>query len=131
MDAACDLDRLFLFEHARQASEAIYSKKPHDADNLTRRGGALLELSRFQNGQFHKNMLEMLSQALEEDPGNELYVKSLELSTKAPELHQTSVGGSATSKVKWSGLSSAFSAIRTILFSELFHAHFIDILGDQ
>ncbi|PKA55541.1 Mitochondrial import receptor subunit TOM20 [Apostasia shenzhenica] len=131
-----DFDRLLFFEHARKNAEATYVKNPLDAENLTRWGGALLELSQFQNRadsvQFVKDATSKLEealainprkhdtlwclgnahtshafylddidaaktyfvkaaqcfqQALEEDPGNEMYVKSLEMATKAPELH--------------------------------------------
>ncbi|XP_010250723.1 PREDICTED: mitochondrial import receptor subunit TOM20-like [Nelumbo nucifera] len=131
-----DFDRLVFFEHARKTAEANYAKNPLDADNLTRWGGALLELSQFQSVADSKNMIkdaiskleEALSvnprkhdtlwclgnahtsnafltpeheeaqtyfekasqyfqQAVDEDPGNELYLKSLEVTAKAPELH--------------------------------------------
>lgn len=134
-----DFDRLFFFEHARQTAEANYSKNPLDADNLTRWGGALLELSQFHNGpdciRMVKEAISRLEEALEidpkrhstlwclgnahtsnaflsadqeaakssfskatecfqqavnEDPGNELYLKSLEVTAKfaqAPDMH--------------------------------------------
>lgn len=134
-----DFDRLFFFEHARQTAEASYSKNPLDADNLTRWGGALLELSQFQSGpdciRMVKEAISRLEEALEidpkkhstlwclgnahtshaflsadqdaakacftkatecfqqavnEDPGNELYLKSLEVTAKfaqAPDMH--------------------------------------------
>ncbi|RRT84508.1 hypothetical protein BHE74_00011178 [Ensete ventricosum] len=54
---ANDFDRLVFFEHARKTAEAAYAVNPLDADvsaippfNLTRWGGALLELSSFQSG---------------------------------------------------------------------------------
>ncbi|XP_010927736.1 mitochondrial import receptor subunit TOM20 [Elaeis guineensis] len=150
-----DLDRLVFFEHARNSAEAAYAKNPLDADNLTRWGGALLELSQFQTGDdcikmvkdgvsrleealevnprkhetlwclgnahtshafytpdheqakvYFEKAKKCFEQAVEEDPENELYLKSLDLSAKAPELHleiqrqlasqQTSAGVSST-----------------------------------
>ncbi|KAF7819420.1 mitochondrial import receptor subunit TOM20-like [Senna tora] len=131
-----DFDRLLFFEHARKTAEATYSSDPLDADNLTRWGGALLELSQFQNVPDSKKMIEdsiskleealtinpkkhdtlwclgnaytsqaflnpdqeeakvsfdkaseYFQQAADEDPANELYLKSLEVTAKAPELH--------------------------------------------
>ncbi|WOL16152.1 hypothetical protein Cni_G24934 [Canna indica] len=132
-----DLDRLVFFEHARKAAEAAYAANPRDADNLTRWGGALLELASFQSGgdtiKMVKDAVSKLEEALEVnpsrhdtlwclgnahtsegfytqdnqaamasfdkatqcfqqavelDPSNELYQKSLDLSSKAPQLHQ-------------------------------------------
>ncbi|KAI3699912.1 hypothetical protein L2E82_44519 [Cichorium intybus] len=136
MEMQNDFDRLLFFEHARRSAEVTYAKNPLDTENLTRWGGALLELSTFQSVQESKSMIkdaiskldEALSidprkhdalwcmgnaqtsyafltpdkdvakgyfdsaytyfqQALEEDPGNELYRKSFEVAVKAPELH--------------------------------------------
>ncbi|KAI7736168.1 hypothetical protein M8C21_015645 [Ambrosia artemisiifolia] len=136
MEMQNDFDRLLFFEHARRSAEVTYTKNPLDTENLTRWGGALLELSTFQSVEESKSMIkdaiskldEALSidpkkhdalwcmgnaqtsyafltpdkdeakgyfdsaytfflQAVEEDPGNELYQKSLEVATKAPELH--------------------------------------------
>ncbi|KAF4378826.1 hypothetical protein F8388_006277 [Cannabis sativa] len=52
-----DFDRLLLFEHTRKAAEATYAKDPLDADNLTKWGGALLELSQFQSVSDSKTMI--------------------------------------------------------------------------
>ncbi|QCD93221.1 mitochondrial import receptor subunit TOM20-like [Vigna unguiculata] len=131
-----EFDRLLFFEHARKAAEAEYIKNPTDAENLTRWGGALLELSQFQNfpeskkmtqeaiskleealevnpkkhdtlwclGNAHTSMAflnpdqeeakvyfdkaaQYFRQAVDEDPSNELYLKSLEVAAKAPELY--------------------------------------------
>ncbi|KAK6928525.1 hypothetical protein RJ641_007116 [Dillenia turbinata] len=136
MELQSDFDRLLFFEHARKTAEATYAKNPQDAENLTRWGGALLELSQFQNVSESKKMIgdaiskleEALmvdptkhdalwclgnahtsqafltpdkdeakvlfdrasvcfQQAVNEDPSNELYKKSLEVTAKAPELH--------------------------------------------
>lgn len=131
-----DFDRLLFFEHARKSAETAYTKNPLDAENLTRWGGALIELSQFQSAEESRQMLsdavskleealtinpkkhdamwclanafttkafmipdmeeakpffhqaaEYFQQAVEEDPANDLYKKSLEVSAKAPELH--------------------------------------------
>ncbi|KAK7271115.1 hypothetical protein RJT34_26752 [Clitoria ternatea] len=131
-----EFDRLLFFEHARKTAEVEYTKNPLDADNLTRWGGALLELSQFQSYPESKKMTqeavskleealvvnpkkhdtlwclgnaytsqaflipdqdearvyfdkatEYFQQAVDEDPSNELYCKSLEVAAKAPELH--------------------------------------------
>jgi len=131
-----DFDRLLFFEHARKNAEATYTKNPLDAENLTRWGGALLELSQFQSVPDSKKMIQdaiskleealvvnpkrhdtlwclgnahtsfafltpdqeeakgyfdkatvHFQQAVDEEPGNELYCKSLEVAAKAPELH--------------------------------------------
>ncbi|GAV66503.1 TOM20_plant domain-containing protein [Cephalotus follicularis] len=155
-----DFDRLLMFEHTRKTAEAAYSKDPLDVDNLIKWGGALLELSQFQNIAESKKMLndgiskleeamllnptrhdalwclgnahtsyafltpdfdeakgyfdkatEYFQRAVVEDPGNELYIKSFEITAKAPQLHmevhkqgmaqQTLAGGgSSTSNAK-------------------------------
>ncbi|XP_064975478.1 mitochondrial import receptor subunit TOM20-like isoform X2 [Musa acuminata AAA Group] len=67
-----DFDRLLFFEHARKTAEAAYSSNPLDADNLTRWGGALLELSSFQSGddsiKMVKDAISKLEAALEVNP---------------------------------------------------------------
>ncbi|KAK8511434.1 hypothetical protein V6N13_024071 [Hibiscus sabdariffa] len=75
-----ELDRLLFFEEARKISEANYASDPHDADNLTRWAGALLELSQCQSPQDSLKMIKGSS--------NEIYLKSLQISSKAPELHR-------------------------------------------
>ncbi|XP_021631327.1 mitochondrial import receptor subunit TOM20 isoform X1 [Manihot esculenta] len=131
-----DFDRLLMFEHTRKSAEATYAKDPLDADNLTKWGGALIELSQFQSVPDAKNMLtdaiskleealvinpakadtlwyignantsyafltpdlaeakvyfdkasDYFQQAVDEEPSNDLYRKSLEVTAKAPELH--------------------------------------------
>ncbi|GLT27239.1 hypothetical protein SLA2020_022530 [Shorea laevis] len=137
MEMSSDFDRLLFFEHARKTAEDTYAKNPLDADNLTRWGGALLELSQFQSVADSKKMIQdciskleeallldpkrhdtlwclgnaytsqaflipdqdearehfdkaadYFKQAVDEEPTNELYHKSLEVSIKAPELHR-------------------------------------------
>ncbi|XP_057445687.1 mitochondrial import receptor subunit TOM20-like [Lotus japonicus] len=61
-----EFDRLLFFEHARKAAEAEYAKNPLDADNLTRWGGALLELSQFQSFPDSKKMTQEAVSKLEE-----------------------------------------------------------------
>ncbi|CAN4082290.1 unnamed protein product [Withania somnifera] len=136
MDMQSDFDRLLFFEHARKTAETAYAKDPLDAENLTRWGGALLELSQFQSVTESKKMIsdaiskleealevnpqkhdaiwclgnaytsngflnpdedeakvyfdkaaQCFQQAVDADPENELYRKSFEVSSKAPELH--------------------------------------------
>ncbi|KAJ8546436.1 hypothetical protein K7X08_019019 [Anisodus acutangulus] len=136
MEMQNDFDRLLFFEHARKAAETTYTKDPFDAENLTRWGGALLELSQFQSVSESKKMIsdaiskleealevnpqkhdaiwclgnahtsnafltpdedeakvyfdkaaQCFQQAVDVDPENELYRKSYEVSSKAPELH--------------------------------------------
>ncbi|KAF5763938.1 putative plant specific mitochondrial import receptor subunit TOM20 [Helianthus annuus] len=136
MEMQNDFDRLMFFEHARRSAEVTYEKNPLDSENLTRWGGALLELSTFQSVQESKLMIkdaiskldealaidpkkhdalwcmgnaqtsyafltpdkdeakgyfdsayDFFEQAVNEDPENELYRKSFEVATKAPELH--------------------------------------------
>ncbi|KAL5793402.1 hypothetical protein ACOSP7_001996 [Xanthoceras sorbifolium] len=151
MDMQSEFDRLLFFEHARKTAEATYAKNPLDADNLTRWGGALLELSQFQNVPDSKKMIldaiakleEALmvspskhdtlwclgnaytshafimpeleeakeyfnkaalyfQQAVDEEPSNELYQKSLEVAAKAPELH-TEIHKQAAAQVAMGG----------------------------
>ncbi|EEF50901.1 Mitochondrial import receptor subunit TOM20, putative [Ricinus communis] len=163
MDMQNDFDRILFFEHARKTAEATYAKNPLDAENLTRWGGALLELAQFQNVPDSKKMIldgitkleEALliqpkkhdtlwcignahtsfafltpdldeakesfdkatvyfQQAVEEDPENELYRKSLEVAAKAPELHMEihrhGLGQQAMGAAPASGPSTSSSA---------------------
>uniref|UniRef100_A0A1J3G4V8 Mitochondrial import receptor subunit TOM20-3 n=1 Tax=Noccaea caerulescens TaxID=107243 RepID=A0A1J3G4V8_NOCCA len=136
MDMQSEIESLMFFENARKAAEATYIKNPLDADNLTRWGGALLELSQFQNPEGSKQMLQdailkleeallidpkkhnalwcvgnahtsygfmtpdqiqaidhfdkathYFQRAVDEQPENEHYRRSLQLASKAPELH--------------------------------------------
>ncbi|KAL2991367.1 hypothetical protein AAZX31_11G254800 [Glycine max] len=61
-----DFDRLLLFEHTRKTAEANYAENPQDADNLTRWGGALIELSSFQAPRDAKAMIDDALSKLEE-----------------------------------------------------------------
>ncbi|KAJ9549607.1 hypothetical protein OSB04_022150 [Centaurea solstitialis] len=61
-----DLERLMIFEHARLTAEAAYAKNPNDADNLTKWGGALLELSQFGEINESKKMIKDAVSKLEE-----------------------------------------------------------------
>ncbi|EOX99865.1 hypothetical protein QQP08_008568 [Theobroma cacao] len=131
-----DFDRLLVAEHTRKTSELNYAKDPLDAENLTKWGGALLELAQFQTVSEAKKIIndaiskldealmispskhetlwcmgnaystsafmttnldeakvsfdkaaQFFQRAVDADPGNELYQKSLEVAAKAPELH--------------------------------------------
>uniref|UniRef100_A0A2P2L316 Uncharacterized protein MANES_15G160900 n=1 Tax=Rhizophora mucronata TaxID=61149 RepID=A0A2P2L316_RHIMU len=57
MEMPSEFDRLLFFEHARKTAEAAYATNPLDAENLTRWGGALLELAQFQNVPDSKKMI--------------------------------------------------------------------------
>nr|GMC48663.1 mitochondrial import receptor subunit TOM20 [Ipomoea batatas] len=134
-----EFDRLLFFEHARKTAEAAYEKNPLDADNLTRWGGALLELSQFQPVPESKQMIldsiskleealdinpqkhdaiwclgnahtshafltpdqdeakvhfdkatECFERAVEADPANDLYRKSLEVAAKTAKNKKSS-----------------------------------------
>ncbi|XP_024994088.1 mitochondrial import receptor subunit TOM20-like [Cynara cardunculus var. scolymus] len=61
-----DLERLMIFEHARITAESAYAKNPNDADNLTKWGGALLELSQFGDINESKKMIKDAVSKLEE-----------------------------------------------------------------
>ncbi|CAA0833812.1 Mitochondrial import receptor subunit TOM20-3 [Striga hermonthica] len=136
MDMSIDYDQRSLFEDALKKAEATYAKNPLDAENLTRWGGVLLELSQYQEGPKCKDMVKLaidkleeavtvnpknanalwclgnaytsnafliqdfdeakdyfekatqyLEQASELEPQNDLYRRSVEMSSKAPELH--------------------------------------------
>ncbi|CAI9272833.1 unnamed protein product [Lactuca saligna] len=72
MEMQMDFDRLLLFEHARRNAEATYAQNPLDTENLTRWGGALLELSAFQSVEESRTMIKdaisKLDEALSIDP---------------------------------------------------------------
>lgn len=61
-----DFDRLLLFEHARKTAETQYAVDPLDSENLTKWGGALLELSQFQSVPDAKKMINDAISKLEE-----------------------------------------------------------------
>ncbi|PWA37249.1 plant specific mitochondrial import receptor subunit TOM20 [Artemisia annua] len=53
-----DFERLLMSETYPSTAEAAYNKNPYDADNLTKWGGALLELSQFGNINESKKMIK-------------------------------------------------------------------------
>ncbi|KAJ7532527.1 hypothetical protein O6H91_13G007700 [Diphasiastrum complanatum] len=61
-----ELERLVFFETAREKAASDYLKNPTDADNLTRWGGALLELAHFRQGQDSVDMIEEAVSKLQE-----------------------------------------------------------------
>ncbi|XP_076905727.1 mitochondrial import receptor subunit TOM20-like [Bidens hawaiensis] len=64
-----DLERIMIFEHVRITAEAAYKRNPYDADNLTKWGEALLELSQLlQFGDLNesKNMIQDAISKLDE-----------------------------------------------------------------
>ncbi|CDP16695.1 unnamed protein product [Coffea canephora] len=69
-----DFDRLLYFEGTRRQAEEKYAQNPYDADNLTKWGGALLELSQFQTVPESKKMIldaiSKLEEALQVNPKN-------------------------------------------------------------
>ncbi|KAK4367366.1 hypothetical protein RND71_011158 [Anisodus tanguticus] len=158
MEMQNDFDRLLFFEHARKTAETTYTKDPLDAENLTRWGGALLELSQFQSVSESKKMIsdaiskleealevnpqkhdaiwclgnahtsnafltpdedeanvyfdkaaQCFQQAVDADPENELYRKSYEVSSKAPELHAEIHKQGAMQQAMGSGPSTSMS----------------------
>ncbi|KAJ0692378.1 putative plant specific mitochondrial import receptor subunit TOM20 [Helianthus annuus] len=66
MEMQNDFDRLMFYEHARRSAEVTYEKNPLDTENLTRWGGALLELSTFQSVQESKLMIKDAISKLDE-----------------------------------------------------------------
>jgi hypothetical protein len=53
-----ELERLMFFEQTREKAAADYARSPNDPDNLTRWGGALLELAHFRQGQDSIDMVQ-------------------------------------------------------------------------
>lgn len=53
-----EVERIILFESARDKAAEDYLRSPLDADNLIRWGGVLLELAHFYQGQASVNMLQ-------------------------------------------------------------------------
>ncbi|EOA24765.1 hypothetical protein CARUB_v10018043mg [Capsella rubella] len=136
MDTEVEFDRLLMFEQIRKDAEENYKSNPLDADNLTRWGGAMLELAQFHSIPDAKQMIQdsiakfeeallidpkkhdavwcignaytafafltpdeaeakynfdlaahFFQQAVDEQPENPHYLKSLEMTAKAPQLH--------------------------------------------
>ncbi|KAK1438148.1 hypothetical protein QVD17_03951 [Tagetes erecta] len=56
-----DVERFMISEHARITAEAAYAKNPNDADNLTKWGGALLEIAQF--GDYNES-ISMIKEAI-------------------------------------------------------------------
>ncbi|MCO5614826.1 hypothetical protein L7F22_069110 [Adiantum nelumboides] len=61
-----EYERLLFFESARDKAAEAYQLAPDDSDNLTRWGGALLELSQFQQGQHSLDLVKDAVLKLEE-----------------------------------------------------------------
>ncbi|KAL3526185.1 hypothetical protein ACH5RR_014557 [Cinchona calisaya] len=61
-----EFDRLLYFDGTRRQAEEKYAENPYDADNLTKWGGALLELSQFQSVPESKKMILEAISKLEE-----------------------------------------------------------------
>ena len=53
-----EVERMIFFEDARARAEAEHRQNPHDAQVLTRWGGALLELAHFRQGPEAVDMIE-------------------------------------------------------------------------
>ncbi|KAE8730135.1 Mitochondrial import receptor subunit TOM20-2 [Hibiscus syriacus] len=152
-----DFDRLLVAEHTRKTAEATYANDPLDTENLTKWGGALLELAQFQTVSDANNMIndaiskfdealainpsrhetlwcmgnalsttafmttdsdeakvsfdkaaQFFQKAVDADPGNEIYRKSLEVAAKAPEIHLDFQKAAASQQIM-GGASSASS----------------------
>ena len=56
-----DMERIIFFEQAKEAAHADVEKNPRDATALTQLGGALLELSHFQNMPESYQMIQEVS----------------------------------------------------------------------
>jgi tetratricopeptide (TPR) repeat protein len=61
-----DIEKLMLCEYTRMTAEANYAKNPADTANLTKWGGALIELSQFGNINQSMKMLRDATVKLEE-----------------------------------------------------------------
>ncbi|CAO2831141.1 unnamed protein product [Amaranthus hypochondriacus] len=178
MEMGEEFDRILLFEHARKTCEANYSKNPLDAENLTKWGGALIELSQFQNPAESKSMLsdavvklkealeinpkrhdamwclgnaytttafmtpdmeqakpyfdmaaDYFQQAVEEEPSNDLYRKSLEVSSKAPDLHAEIHKQQAFGQQVLGGAGAASSSTQTASKKKKSNDFTYDVLG--
>ncbi|KAK2636786.1 hypothetical protein Ddye_031578 [Dipteronia dyeriana] len=154
-----DFDRLLMSEHNRIDAEANYAKDPLDAENLTKWGEALLELSQCQSASDSKKMIndaitkleealvinpvkhetlwclgnahtscgfltpdpteakinfdqasEFFQRAADVEPENEIYLRSLEISAKAPELHMEIHKHGMTQQAMGGGSSASSNA---------------------
>ncbi|XWS40590.1 hypothetical protein CRYUN_Cryun17cG0008800 [Craigia yunnanensis] len=62
---------------------------------------------------YFEKAAQYFQQAVDEDPGNEIYLKSLEISAKAPELHQEIVKHGLSQQALGAGPSTSSSSTKT------------------
>ncbi|CAN7034309.1 unnamed protein product [Brassica rapa subsp. trilocularis] len=110
-----DVEKVFLFDHLRKGCEAQYAKDPLDSDNLLKWADAIFKLEEVltlspgkhqalwclgnayttqaflfpdadvAKGHFDK-AVDYLQRAENEDPGNEIYRKALDVAIRGPEI---------------------------------------------
>lgn len=56
-----DMERMMFFEAAKEEASRAVARNPKDADAHTQLGGALLEMSHFQQGQDSHDMIQKAS----------------------------------------------------------------------